>query len=412
MSHANGANGAATQDVSQFAAVANIAAGDNHQVDQTSPERLQKIRELLSAPFDPGEIKWRITATSTIQTKQGTQKRGQLVAYADQRAYTDRLNQVFGEWGWTRSYDVQVAQNFERRAPGDKTKTAVAAKVVVVSKVMIHGFGSHTGVGEEWADDQNAATRAEAQAFKRACACFGLGRYLYDLATAWVDLDQYNRPLNIPNLPEWALPSGATRSRQSRATCRATDQPKQSPARDALLLRIRNLRERVGEGLAGFVLNKHASGAKPEELADGALNMILQKLSDIGIGIDRLRKAAGAIGDAQYSAICRELNLGSGSINDIPDRDTLQRLLGRVEAEAAGMTGNGRRPAKGRIGDARGRLLHAARRLAEKNGKRFADVIAEASDGKLSLDGLRDLTDADVALVLAATSRMAEGGDL
>jgi hypothetical protein len=105
------------------------------------------------------------------------------------------------------------------------------------------------------------------------------------------------------------------------------------------------------------------------------------------------------------------VNLGSGSINDIPDRDTLQHLLGRVEAAAAGMNGNGRIPAKGRIGDARGRLLQAARRLAEKNGKRFADVIAEASDGKLSLDGLRDLMDADVALVLAATSRMAEGGD-
>ena len=99
-----------------------IAAGDNHQVDQMSPERLQKIRELLSEPFDPGEIKWRVTATSTNQTKHGPQKRGQLVAYADQRAYTDRLNDVFGEWGWTRSYDVQVAQNFERRAPGDKTQ--------------------------------------------------------------------------------------------------------------------------------------------------------------------------------------------------------------------------------------------------------------------------------------------------
>ena len=76
------------------------------------------------------------------------------------------------------------------------------------------------------------------------------------------------------------------------------------------------------------------------------------------------------------------------------------------------MNGNGRSPAKGRIGDARGRLLQAARRLAEKNGKRFADVIADASDGKLSLDGLRDLTDADVGLVSAATARMAEGGDL
>jgi hypothetical protein len=44
--------------------------------------------------------------------------------------------------------------------------------------------------------------------------------------------------------------------------------------------------------------------------------------------------------------------------------------------------------------------------LAEKTGKRLADIIAEASDGKLSLDGLRDLTDADVSLVSEATSRI------
>jgi hypothetical protein len=66
---------------------------------------------------------------------------------------------VFGEWGWTRDYDVQVAQNFERRAANDKSQSAVAAKVVVVSRVTIHGLGTHTGVGEEWADDENAATR-------------------------------------------------------------------------------------------------------------------------------------------------------------------------------------------------------------------------------------------------------------
>src|SRR6187200_265048 len=116
-----------------------------------SPARLEEIRRQVLDPFDPAEIKWRVTATSTQYGRNGPVKRGQLVAYADQRAYTDRLNEIFGEWGWTRSYDVQVAQNFERRAPGDKKQTAVAAKVVVVSKVTIHGLGSHTGVGEEWA---------------------------------------------------------------------------------------------------------------------------------------------------------------------------------------------------------------------------------------------------------------------
>src|SRR5437867_4446805 len=114
---------------------------------QFTPERMSEIRDRLAEPFYPEEIKWRVTATSTTQTKRGLEKRGQLVAYADQRAYTDRLNDVFGEWGWTRDYDVQVAQNFERRAGVDKQQSAVSAKVVVVSKVTVHGLGSHTGVG-------------------------------------------------------------------------------------------------------------------------------------------------------------------------------------------------------------------------------------------------------------------------
>jgi hypothetical protein len=46
-------------------------------------ERLADIRDRLAEPFDPGEIKWRVTATSTKQTKQGPVKRGQLAAYAD-----------------------------------------------------------------------------------------------------------------------------------------------------------------------------------------------------------------------------------------------------------------------------------------------------------------------------------------
>jgi hypothetical protein len=399
MVHGNGANGTATHDMPQPAATAAIAASNSHPVDQMSPERLQKIRELLTEPFDPGEIKWRVTATSTNQGNHGSQKRGQLVAYADQRAYTDRLNDVFGEWGWTRGYDVQVAQNFERRAPGDKTRTAVAAKVVVVCKVTVCGLGSHTGVGEEWADDPNAATRAEAQAFKRACACFGLGRYLYDLDSVWVDLDQYNRPVHTPNLPDWALPSRAARTNAG--------QPGQGLTKEEMLARTRDLRQKIGLGLSLFLLKKHAGGAEPETLVPATLATLLQKLTDAGKGIDRLRRAAATIGDAHYAMICRELNLPSESINDIPDRDALQRLLARVEQETAGKQGGGARSgSNGGIANARGRLLQAARKLAEKTGKRLADIIAEASDGKLSLDGLRDLTDADVPFVSAATSRM------
>lgn len=391
-------NGTVHQEPSTPPPSAASAPADGTLGTQLSPERLQKIRELLSEPFDPGEIKWRVTATSTQQTKHGPQKRGQLFAYADQRAYTDRLNEVFGEWGWTRNYDVQVAQNFERRAPGDKNQTAVSAKVVVVSKVTVHGLGSHTGVGEEWADDENAATRAEAQAFKRACACFGLGRYLYDLERVWVDLDQYNRPVQTPNLPDWALPGYA----QCEAQRQAFNQQRQGLVREELLAKIGELRTKIGHSLSLFVLNKYAGGAEPEKLGHAKLTVVFDKLMDIGNGIDRLRRAATVIGDAGYSGICREMNFASESIDDIPDRDALRQLLTRAELQASQSNSGGQL----NIADARGHLLQAARKVAERTGKRLADVIAEASEGKLALDGLSKLTDAEVAVVSSATARL------
>src|SRR5271165_4601502 len=63
-----------------------------------------------------------------------------------------------------------------------------------------------SGTGEEWADDDNGMTSADAQAFKRACSCVGLGRYFYDITPIWVDLDQNRQPVRTPVLSAWALP--------------------------------------------------------------------------------------------------------------------------------------------------------------------------------------------------------------
>lgn len=49
---------------------------------------------------------------------------------------------------------------------------------------------SSTGEADSQAEKSEiAGTAAEAQAFKRACGMFGLGRYLYGLPTLWVDYD-------------------------------------------------------------------------------------------------------------------------------------------------------------------------------------------------------------------------------
>jgi hypothetical protein len=176
-----------------------------------------------------------------------------------------------------------------------------------------------------------------------------------------------------------------------------------------MLAKIRELRQKAGRGLSQFILDKYADGAQPERLDPTQRTIVFEKLADIGKGIDRLRRAIAVAGGARYTVICRELNLASEAIDDIPTRDALQRLLARVEAEAPGRNGNGAH-FTGSIGDARGRLLQAARQMAEKTGKRLADIIADASEGKLSLEGLRDLTDADVPLVSAAMARISNGG--
>jgi hypothetical protein len=382
-----------------------------------TPARIEEIRLQLLDPFDPSEIKWRVTATSSQQGRNGPVKRGQLVAYADQRAYTDRLNEVFGEWGWTRTYNVQVAQNFERtlnKGANGQKQSVICAKVVVVSTVSVSGLGSHTGVGEEWADDENSATRAEAQAFKRACSCFGLGRYLYDLDKVWEDLDQYNRPVRNPNLPDWAIPAHArprTQS-QSRPHSPGPAQPRQGLVQQESLAKVKQLCETVGFGLSKFTLQKYGGVTDASKIGFAKLTTVFEKLTDLANGIERLRTASAKLPDGRYAAICRELNFASDSVDDIPDREGLCALLKGVEAEVAvAKTGATQQQANGSIAELRGKLLQAARKVADSGRvgwpAKFGDVIAHATDGKVTLERLKSLTEADALVIEAALSKLA-----
>jgi hypothetical protein len=169
-----------------------------------------KIKELianLEVPFHPSVIEWRVTNTS-----KGGSPRGQVMPYADQRAYTDRLNTLVTPGGWTRRYTIHTSATFER-----SKDQKIVAKVLVTCELTIFGLGSHSATGEEWADDDNAATAAEAQSFKRACSCFGLGRYLYYFTGTWVDLDDRKRPKTVPKLDGWATPEGWRRGLRPHA---------------------------------------------------------------------------------------------------------------------------------------------------------------------------------------------------
>jgi len=151
----------------------------------------------LEVPFPVGQVLWRVTNTANNHT------RGQVVPYADPRAYTDRLNALVSPQGWTRSYETVTMNNITRTK---RNAEIVTGKILVTCKVTIDGLGTHAGTGEEWADEDNAMTSAEAQAFKRACSCFGLGRYFYDFDAPWVDIDDKGRPKMSPALVPWMIP--------------------------------------------------------------------------------------------------------------------------------------------------------------------------------------------------------------
>ena len=62
----------------------------------------------LEVPFSPDQVQWRVTNTTHDK------KRGQVVPYADPRAYTDRLNALFSPQGWTREYKMETMSNIMR----------------------------------------------------------------------------------------------------------------------------------------------------------------------------------------------------------------------------------------------------------------------------------------------------------
>ena len=393
------------------------------------PERVQALLAALEEPFDVSEIKWRVTNTTQVGSKSGPRYRGQMLAYADPRAYTDRLNQLFTPTGWTRDYNIQMVQNFERRERG-ATERTITAKIVVTCKVTVHGLGAHTGLGEEWADNDNAGTAAEAQAFKRACSCFGLGRYLYDLEGQWVDLDDKKRPLETPKLPDWARP----KQQESRGGNRATGKHKANGQqttgtngaarhgrgglfRDELLGQVKALCGTVGFCLSKGVLQAVAKVEDPEKIRDMArLTAAFDKLQDLARGVERLRAAVTKTGDQRYSALCRELNLASESIDDIPDRTVLRRLVETLEGEGSstqtpsgtgdGAAGERKQSGAASLGELRGRLLHAANRVSGATRRPLAEVINQAAKGSFTFANLKTLGEADIGKVVTALAEI------
>lgn len=307
-----------------------------------------KIKELianLEIPFHPSVIEWRVTNTS-----KGGLPRGQVMPYADQRAYTDRLNALVTPAGWTRRYTIHTSANFER-----SKDQKIVAKVLVTCELTIFGLGSHSATGEEWADDDNAATAAEAQSFKRACSCFGLGRYLYYFTGTWVDLDDRKRPKTVPKLDGWATPEGwrcglrPHPEEDSKPTERSTSgndghgdgHRNGNGASDqgaSLVREIEQMERSVGKRMYRGLLKTVARVWHPKDIQEPAIQQkVLVHLQAAERGFRRLDAALDGVGPEPLQQILRSLKLQS--IDRVDNLQTLHQIVLELEGVAQGEAG-------------------------------------------------------------------------
>lgn len=131
----------------------------------------QDLFDALSAPFPTDYIDWRIGSTTKDKSK------GMALAYIDARCVMDRLDTICGPGHWQCNY--------------------TPATGMLLCNIGIH----FPGGGWTWKSDGAGTTDFEAEkgmasdAFKRAAVRFGIGRYLYDLETPWVALENEGRKI-------------------------------------------------------------------------------------------------------------------------------------------------------------------------------------------------------------------------
>src|SRR6266571_1563835 len=120
----------------------------------------------------------------------------------------------------------------------------------------------------------------------------------------------------------WALPAQARRQTQpqSRPRSPGPTQPRQGLVQQETLAKVKQLCETVGFGLSKFTLQKYGGVADASKIGFAKLTTVFEKLADLANGIERLRTASAKLPDGRYTAICRELNFASDSLDDIPDR--------------------------------------------------------------------------------------------
>ena len=149
------------------------------------------VMQELQKPFKACEIEWRVGSTNSDKTQ------GLALAYVTNRAIQNRLDDLFGVFGWKNEY---------REWKGNSQLCGISVWDADRSEWVTKWDGA--------SDSNMEATKGGlSDAMKRAAYQWGIGRYLYNLPAVWMPLKQQGKSYVLaqpPKLPVWALPEGET----------------------------------------------------------------------------------------------------------------------------------------------------------------------------------------------------------
>jgi len=309
---------------------------------ESTTQKTARLLERLREPFTPDEVFWRVI--ETVQDGQGFGS-GMVHAYAKKRSYHDRLNKLFTTSGWSSVFNANIIPI--QRIKGNQVIST--GKVYLTCVLTIDGLGSHTSLGESWAEEENAITAAEVQAFKRACVQFGLGRYL-DLLNAnalWVALDHRKQPVVRPTLPDFAVPKTMrgkpaqptivpTQPKQSTNVVTAAMEQKPSTAEQrepTVAERLESFKLELGESLFNSLSAHVADYIAKGKYGSDHDKKTLECCSRAQEVIQKLRASSERIGESRFGEILDAYNVPT--LNAFASIDQLVRVADVFEGIAA-----------------------------------------------------------------------------
>lgn len=162
----------------------------------------------LAKPFDPAKISWRLGSTNNEKTK------GMALAYIDARDVMGRLDEVCGLL-WQAEY-----------VPMPNGTCCCRLGLKVDDEWVWRSNGSMNFSDSDKSDAKEMAEKGSySDAFKRAAVLWGIGQYLYDLDSPWVEIEAAGRSFKI-KADQYPRLRAALAGKPAATTAPVTEAPK------------------------------------------------------------------------------------------------------------------------------------------------------------------------------------------